>query len=112
MGQKKLAVAAFRAKKAVQDALALREANGREWKERASQSNPSALSADGYDSCIVGIAERCGQPTLLVYDYESCVQLHAIRDGWTREEAQEWLDFNVTGAWLGEGTPIFLYSQL
>jgi len=26
------------------------------------------LIVDGYDDCIVGVAERCGQQPLLVYD--------------------------------------------
>ena len=32
------------------------------------------------------------------------------REGWTYEEAVEWMDFNVVGAWMGEGTPMFLYK--
>ena len=32
------------------------------------------------------------------------------RDGMTHEEAIEWMDFNVTGAWLGETTPIFVHD--
>jgi hypothetical protein len=28
----------------------------------------------------------------------------------TREEAIEFMDFNVVGAWHGESTPIFLYE--
>ena len=28
----------------------------------------------------------------------------------TNEEAIEYFEFNVVGAWMGEGTPIFLYS--
>jgi hypothetical protein len=32
------------------------------------------------------------------------------RDDMTREEAIEFMDFNVVGAWHGESTPIFLYE--
>jgi len=27
---------------------------------------------------------------------------------WTEEEAIEWVDYNVVGAYVGEGTPIFV----
>ncbi len=30
-------------------------------------------------------------------------------EGWTYKEAVEWLNFNVVGAWLGEGIPMFVY---
>ena len=32
-----------------------------------------------------------------------------MKDGMTDEEAMEYFEFNVVGAWMGEGTPIFLY---
>lgn len=30
------------------------------------------------------------------------------RDGMTEEEAQEWYEFNILGAYCGEGMPVFL----
>jgi hypothetical protein len=70
--------------------------------------NPNALFADGLDEALVGIARRCGQPTLAVYDYEVGVKVFMQRDGMTYEDAIEWMEFNVVGAWMGEGTPIWL----
>ena len=32
------------------------------------------------------------------------------KEGWTHEEAVEWMDFNVVGAWVGETTPIFVHE--
>ena len=29
----------------------------------------------------------------------------------TEEEALEYFDYNVQGAWVGEGTPIFVYDE-
>jgi hypothetical protein len=34
------------------------------------------------------------------------------RDGMDDIEAIEYFDFNVSGAWVGENTPIFLESPL
>jgi hypothetical protein len=28
----------------------------------------------------------------------------------TREEAEEYMDFNVLGAYMGEGTPVFILT--
>ena len=77
-------------------------------RELLSEENPDALFADGLDDALVGVARRCGQPTLAVYDYEKCVEVFMSREGMSYEDAIEWMEFNVVGAWLGEGTPIWL----
>ena len=33
------------------------------------------------------------------------------REGWTHEEAIEWMDFNVACLWAGESTPAFLHTN-
>lgn len=70
-----------------------------------------ALQLSGYDDCIVGIAERCSQGTLLVYDVDRVIEKLMSRDSMTYNEAQEFFQFNIAGAWMGEGTPL-LFSQL
>ena len=67
------------------------------------------LKADGFDDAILGLGRRCSQPDLLVYDVDKCVAI-LMKDGMTDEEAMEYFEFNVVGSWVGEGTPIFLYS--
>jgi hypothetical protein len=69
---------------------------------------PQALLADGFEAALVGVAQRCGQPTLAVYDYDLAVKVLVERDGMTHEEAVEWMEFNVVGAWMGEHTPVWL----
>ena len=70
--------------------------------------NDEALTADGFDDAIIGIGERCGQPTLVAYDRTKCIQILIDRDGMDYEGAVEFFDFNVVGAWMGENTPIFI----
>ena len=70
--------------------------------------NDEALTADGFDDAIMGIGERCGQPTLVAYDRAKCIQILIDRDGMDYEEAVEFFEFNTVGAWAGEGTPIFI----
>lgn len=79
-----------------------------EIRERLEEMNPEALLADGFDAALVGVARRCGQPTLAVYDYELGLRVLMERDGMTRDEAAEYMEFNVVGAWVGPGTPIWL----
>ena len=67
------------------------------------------LKADGFDDCILGTVERCGKPPHLVYDAEKVVAKLVSRDGMSWDEAQEFFEFNIAGAWVGEGTPGYLY---
>jgi hypothetical protein len=41
---------------------------------------------DGYDNCIIGIAERCGSPNVLAYDVNKVIK-QLVKDGMTEEEA-------------------------
>lgn len=78
----------------------------REW---CASHNEEMLFADGFDAALVGVAERCGQPTLAVYDVELCINILMEEGHCTdREEALEHIEFNVIGAWMGENTPLFL----
>ena len=78
----------------------------REW---VSDFNRDALFADGFDEAILGVAERCSQPVLVLYDADKCIEILMREDGMTREDASEYFSFNVTGAWMGENTPLFLW---
>ncbi len=65
------------------------------------------LFADGHDDAIVGFAERDGV-VLVVYDARKILRLLRVRDGMSRDEAQEFFDFNIAGSWVGEQTPVWL----
>lgn len=73
-----------------------------------ADENPEALLADGFEDAYIGLARRCGQPTLVTYDYDKCIEILVLRDGMTYEEAVEYFEFNVVGAWMGANTPIYL----
>tara|TARA_R100001369_G_scaffold86225_1_gene120547 strand:+ start:1658 stop:1963 length:306 start_codon:yes stop_codon:yes gene_type:complete len=67
-----------------------------------------AMLADGFDEAILGIGHRCGQPSLIVYDKDKVIDILMKRDGMSPEEAFEFYSFNIEGAWVGEGTPMWL----
>jgi len=66
---------------------------------------------DEFDGAILGLGRRCGQPDLLVYDVDKCIEILMKKDNMTQEEAVDFFEYNIVGAWMGEGTPIFLYSD-
>lgn len=65
------------------------------------------LFADGFEDAFLGLGERFNK-RFAVYDTEKCLEILMTRDGMSWEEAREFFDFNVGGAWVGEGTPVFL----
>ena len=68
------------------------------------------VKADGLEDAIIGIGSRINMPDVLVYSYNKCLKIFMERDGMTREEAVEGMEFNVVGAWVGETTPIFVHE--
>jgi hypothetical protein len=69
---------------------------------------PDALKADGFDDAIIGVAHRAGGMEVIAYDIEKCLKVLRDRDGMSHEEAQEFFDFNVVAAWMGDQTPVFI----
>ncbi len=65
------------------------------------------LLADGFDDAFLGYGTQFNK-MLAVYDYDKCVDILMKRDDMTEEEAEEYMEFNVMGAYMGEYTPVFL----
>lgn len=68
----------------------------------------SALLADGFDEALIGFSQRMNEPMLAVYAYEKMVQILMDNDDLSYDDAVEYVDFNVVGAWVGEQTPIIV----
>jgi len=65
------------------------------------------VSADGFDEAIIGVSGN-----KIVYSRMKCIQILMIRDKMTFEEADEFFDFNVEGAYVGKKTPIWVDDAL
>jgi len=61
----------------------------------------------GADEALIGEVFGFDVETRAVYDYDLLIQ-HFMDDGMTEEEAVEWFEFNVLGAWVGSKTPLFI----
>jgi hypothetical protein len=76
--------------------------------EMAEEGNYEVIFFDGFDDAVVGLVTRFGIPSPVVaYDYEKVIEI-IMKDGGTREEAEEHFAFNIIGAWVGDATPVFL----
>ena len=69
--------------------------------------NTNALTADGFDEAIFGIGMRNNQ-WVVIYNADKCIEI--LMKDMSEEEAVEHFEFNVTGAWCGDHTPMFVYS--
>ena len=69
-----------------------------------------ALLADGFEQALVGFGYHFTHP-VAVYSRKGCIDILTSRDGMSYDEAMEYFDFNVQGAWVGENTPIFLDDE-
>jgi hypothetical protein len=67
---------------------------------------PELLMADGFDAAILGIVEVKGREPVVLYDRERCLEI--LEEDMDPEAAEEYLDFNVTDAFLGPYTPAFV----
>lgn len=62
------------------------------------------------DDAILGTVERCGMERVFCYSHSKAVEIF-MEQGMSYEEAIEWIDFNVLGAYVGEHTPVFLFED-
>jgi len=61
------------------------------------------LFADGFDEAIIGVEERAG---VVAYDIDKIIEI--LSRDMTEDEAIEYFDFNIIGAYVGERTPIYI----
>jgi len=66
------------------------------------------ITWDGFDDAVIGVTSRCGSPSCLLYSVKKMVYILRDRDGMDIDEAMEYLDFNIRGAYVGDHTPMLL----
>lgn len=76
--------------------------------EALKEMEENTLLIDGFDEAFLGFSQRINQPILAVYSYDGLVKVCMDRDGMEWEEAVEYVDYNIVGAWVGEQTPIIV----
>lgn len=73
------------------------------------------ITYDDYEDAIQGFAtiwsETGDRNDVMVYDGEKIVDILVSRDGMTPEDALEFIEFNIKGAYLGPTTPIIVWPE-
>ena len=64
------------------------------------------LKIDGFDDCVLGVATKAGSDPVLVYSRTQMV--HQLANVMDLDEALEYFDFNIAGAYMGEDTPLIM----
>lgn len=65
------------------------------------------LEPQAMDEAIVGLVSAFGKEPVVCYDRDKVVEI-LMRDGMSDEEAEEFFDFNIAGAYMGDATPVFI----
>jgi hypothetical protein len=77
------------------------------------------LKIDGHDDAFIGPAMIWGvdkkgggiRISVLVYDAEAIRATLIHRDGMDPDEAREYIEFNIEGAYMGPDTPILVWME-
>ena len=68
------------------------------------------ILANGYELAFLG----CGYSfngSYAIYSLNNCLEILMQRDGMTFDEAEEFFEFNVIGAFVGDRMPVFLLTM-
>ena len=68
------------------------------------------LLADGFDEALIGITVSINP--VAAYSKDRMLEVLMQRDGMTYEDAIEYLEFNVFGAYVGLKTPVYIDNAL
>ena len=71
------------------------------------------MKIDGHDNAIIGPAfiwRDQSHASVLVYDAEK-IRNNLMGFGMSAEEAREYIEFNIEGAYVGEHTPVLVWPD-
>ena len=72
------------------------------------------LKADGLENAIIGIADiwrNNSRHEVFVYDCKKIIEIFTEHHGMSEDEAIEFIQFNVEGAYVGDETPVFVWPK-
>ena len=70
-------------------------------RKKISEQYPELLIADGFDKAIIGVSTSFNKMSV-AYDTNKCIKILMSRDKMSREEAMEYFEYNVAGAYVGD----------
>lgn len=69
--------------------------------------NEEIIIADGFDDAVIGIETSSLR---LIYSVSKCIEI--LSKDMDEEEAVEYFEYNVSGSYIGEHTPIWCTDDL
>jgi hypothetical protein len=66
----------------------------------------SFLKADGFDEAIIGVD---ASQLRLIYSVKKCIKI--LTNDMTYDEAVDYFEYNVSGSYFGEKTPIWCHDD-
>lgn len=66
------------------------------------------LFCDGHDNAFIGLMWRFGHTAPIAAYSRPTIIKNLMSEGMTHDDAEEFFEFNIIGAWVGEGTPCFI----
>jgi len=95
------------------DALIIEDHWGRNIQEGSTTTSIDDLPTDAlvfepretYDKGLIGTI-IAGKERVALYSREKIIQAVALDNAWEVHEAEEWVDYNTIGAYVGPQTPV------
>jgi len=72
-------------------------------------SKDQTMLATGFEEAIIGL-DTSGEVFRVVYDIDKVIEILMEDEETTEEDALEYFNYNMLGAYVGEGTPIYVYG--
>ena len=69
---------------------------------------------EGFDECVIGVANIWRDQItveVLVYSADAMIEILRLNDGMSEEEALEYFEFNIEGAYIGIDTPVLVFTD-
>jgi len=79
--------------------------------EYIKENYPDLLTMDGFDDAILGVVERIGTQAIC-YSERKIINILVARDSCSVEDAYDYFQFNIMGAYVGEHTPFVMMDVM
>jgi hypothetical protein len=75
-------------------------------REEISEQYDGVVFADGFDKACIGVSYK-NTGYVACYDIDMCIEV-LMEGGMSDEDARDYFEYNVIGAWIGDSTPVFI----
>lgn len=83
----------------------------RDWMKRGNEfraaDGDDVLFMPGLEAAFVGLGTQFSN-MVAIYDRDKIIDILMTQDRMSADDAEEWIDFNIEGAWVGPNTPVLL----